>query len=146
MHSCYNYKTVPFYQLGLFWINENHIGNIFDHIYFIMSVTISAYQLTSMQDRGYTSYQHFYRNDAQGRIKRHGLSWTCEINKSILRGLFSVFGIITIYLIEGKLACLKTRHTHTCCITTWMYGDSLINHHMLTSYCGFTSRKAHVTR
>ena len=53
MHSFYNYKTVPFDQLGLFWINENQIGNIFDHIYFIMSVTISAYQLTSIQDRGY---------------------------------------------------------------------------------------------
>ena len=53
MQFCYNYKTVPFDQLGLFWINENHIGNIFDHIYFIMSVTISAYQLTSIQDRGY---------------------------------------------------------------------------------------------
>ena len=25
-----------------------------------------------------------------------------------------------------------------------MYGDSLINHHMLTSHCGFTSRKARV--
>ena len=53
MHSCYNYKAVPFDQLGLFMINENHIGNIFDHIYFIMSVTISAYQLISIQDRGY---------------------------------------------------------------------------------------------
>ena len=53
MHSCYNYKTIPFDQLGLFRINENHIGNIFAHINFIMSVTISAFQLTSIQDRGY---------------------------------------------------------------------------------------------
>ena len=52
MHSCDKNKTVPFNQLRLFW-NENYIGNIFDHIYFIMSVTISAYQLTSIQDRGY---------------------------------------------------------------------------------------------
>ena len=53
MHSCYNYKTVSFDQLGLFWINENHIGNIFNHIHFMTSVRISAYQLTSIQDRGY---------------------------------------------------------------------------------------------
>ena len=82
-----------------------------------MSVKIPAYQLTSIQDRGYTSYQHLYRNDAQGRIKRHGLSWTCVINKSISRGLFSVFGIITIDLIKGKLACLKTRHAHTLAVS-----------------------------
>ena len=50
------------------------------------------------------------------RVVLKGMVFPGVINKSISRGLFSVFGIITKDLIEGKLACLKTRHAHTLAV------------------------------